>query len=57
MAAQEMMMMSDLENPATMDLSSLSDGSYLLEFSNNRGTFQEQIVKLSSKQIMALSLW
>ncbi|MDX2432433.1 MAG: M1 family aminopeptidase, partial [Bacteroides sp.] len=50
MAAQEIMMMSDLDNPATMDLSSLADGSYLLEFSNSRGTFQEHIVKLSSKQ-------
>ncbi len=48
MSAQEMMILSDLENPATMDLSSLADGSYLLEFSNERGTFQEQIVKVSS---------
>lgn len=48
MSAQEMIILSDLENPATMDLSSLADGSYLLEFSNDRGIFQEQIVKVSS---------
>jgi hypothetical protein len=36
-----------LENPASLDLSFLSDGSYLLEFSNNFGTYQEQIVKVS----------
>ena len=48
MAAQEMMIMSDIENPVIMDLSSLADGSYLLEFSNDRGVFQEQIVKVSS---------
>ena len=49
MAAQEMLVIYDLENPATMDLSFLSEGSYLLEFSNSRGTFYEQIVKVTSK--------
>ena len=48
MSAQEMMMMYDIENPVTLDLSSLADGSYLLEFTNNRGIFQEQIVKVGS---------
>ncbi len=48
MAAQEMLILTDLENPATMNLSSLADGSYLLEFSNSRGTFKERIVKVSA---------
>ena len=49
MAAQEMLTLKDLENPALMDLSSLTDGSYLLEFSNSYGTFCEQILKVRSK--------
>ncbi len=48
MAAQEILMLGNLENPATVDLSSLSDGAYLLEFTNSRGTFQERIVKVSA---------
>jgi hypothetical protein len=48
LAAQEVLIMSNLENPVTVDLSDLSDGPYLLEFSNNRGSFQERIVKVSA---------
>jgi aminopeptidase N len=47
MAGQEMLILKDIENPASIDLSFLSDGSYLLEFSNSFGTFQEHIVKVS----------
>lgn len=48
MSAQEVLLLQDLENPAKMDLSSLAEGSYLLEFSNSRGTFKEHIVKVNS---------
>jgi hypothetical protein len=34
------------ENPISMDLSWLADGTYLLELSNDYGTFKEKIVKV-----------
>ncbi len=47
LAGQDVLIMKDMDNPATIDLSSFSDGPYLLEFSNSRGTYQERIVKVS----------
>lgn len=48
LAGQQVLILTDIENPTTMDLSMLSDGPYLLELSNSRGTYQERIVKVSS---------
>ncbi|MCP4312629.1 MAG: T9SS type A sorting domain-containing protein [Bacteroidetes bacterium] len=48
LAGQEVLILNDMENPATMDLSTLADGPYLLELSNSRGTYQERIVKVSA---------
>jgi len=45
---EEVLLQSDLENPVTMDLSGLADGPYILELSSNLGTYQEQIVKVTS---------
>jgi len=47
LAGQDVLILKDMDNPVTIDLSSLSDGPYLLELSNNRGTYQERIVKVS----------
>ncbi|MCK4991828.1 MAG: T9SS type A sorting domain-containing protein, partial [Bacteroidales bacterium] len=48
MSGHEVLIRSDLDNPTTMDLSTLADGPYLLELSNNQGTYLERIVKISS---------
>lgn len=48
LAGREVLKMIETGNPVTMDLSALADGSYLLELIHERGTFQEQIVKISS---------
>ena len=48
MSGQEVLKQSDMGNPATMDLSSLADGQYLLELSISQETFQERIVKISA---------
>ena len=48
MAGQDVLVLKDIENPISLDLSKLTDGSYLLEISNSRGIFQEQIVKVST---------
>ena len=47
MAGQDVLILENLENPGIMDLSSLTDGAYLLELSNSRGIYKEQIVKVS----------
>ena len=48
MSGHEVLIRSDMDNPTTMDLSTLADGPYLLELSNNQGTYLERIVKISS---------
>lgn len=48
LAGQNVLILKDMENPITMDLSSLVDGPYLLELSNSRGTYLERIVKVSA---------
>jgi aminopeptidase N len=48
---KEVMFMTDLENPVTMDLTDLADGSYFIELSSALGTFQEQIVKVNTSKI------
>jgi len=37
------------DNPITLDLSALSDGHYLLNLDNDYGSYQERIVKVSSR--------
>jgi aminopeptidase N len=49
LSGQEILEWSDAGNPVTMDLSFLSDGSYLLEFSGSSGKYQERIVKITTK--------
>ncbi len=46
-SGQEVFSRTDAGNPVTMDLSFLSDGPYVLEFSNHSGTFKERIVKVT----------
>jgi aminopeptidase N len=48
LSGREVRKWTDTDNPVTMDLSSLADGPYLLELTNERGTFLEQIVKISA---------
>ena len=42
-------MATDAENPLTLDLSTFADGPYLLEITSASETYQERIVKISSK--------
>ena len=48
-AGQVMLNITQLENPAIIDLSLFFDGTYFLEFTNSYGTFSEQILKLTSE--------
>jgi len=48
-SGQEVLALSDAGNPATLDLSCLAAGPYLLEISSGTGTFKERIVKVSEK--------
>jgi len=48
MAGQDVLILRDMENPLSLDLSSFSDGPYLLELSNKSGTYMERIVKVSA---------
>ena len=48
MNGQEVFRRMDVENPVTIDLSSLADGSYMLELSRSSGSYLEQIVKISA---------
>jgi hypothetical protein len=45
---EEVLILSQVDNPVTMDLSRLSDGPYFLELTNSSGTFLERIVKVSA---------
>jgi len=49
MSGQEVMKLSEMANPTTMDLSTLADGQYLLELTNSQGTYLERIVKISEE--------
>ena len=49
LSGQEVLERIDAGNPVTMDLSFLSDGPYLLEFSGSSGKYLERIVKITSK--------
>ncbi len=48
MTGQELIRETNVNNPLMMDLSSLADGSYLLELTNMYGTYQEKILKISA---------
>jgi aminopeptidase N len=49
LSGKEVWEQADVANPATMDLGFLADGAYLLELSNDLGTFRERIVKVSAE--------
>jgi len=48
-SGQEIFMATHAENPLTLDLSTYADGPYLLEITSASETYQERIVKISSK--------
>jgi aminopeptidase N len=49
MSGQQVMKQTGMGNPALVDLSTLADGPYLLELSNNQGTYLGRIVKISEE--------
>jgi aminopeptidase N len=48
LSGQELLTLTHMDNPLTLDLSFLVDGTYLLELSISTGTYQERIVKIST---------
>jgi aminopeptidase N len=49
LSGQEIYKATGVDNPLTLNLSSLADGPYLLELTSAGETYQERIVKVSSK--------